>query len=141
MKSIKPVFKIVERVWTGLNRPQYESYTIARLGTGRRKITAMQGAEFRKRLSPSQRHLPCAQNLAHPTTKLYYPSTTLFERHKVRRIVNAIGTSTIVGANVAPPEVIAAAAEALGATTARSMNSNARRAAPSRKPREPRPAA
>ncbi len=40
---------------------------------------------------------------------------TFFERHKVRRIVNAIGTSTIVGANVAPPEVIAAAAEALAA--------------------------
>jgi L-seryl-tRNA(Ser) seleniumtransferase len=38
---------------------------------------------------------------------------TFFERHKVRRIVNALGTSTIVGANVAPPEVIAAAAEAL----------------------------
>jgi D-glucosaminate-6-phosphate ammonia-lyase len=38
---------------------------------------------------------------------------TFFERHKVRLIVNAIGTSTIVGANVAPPEVIAAAAEAL----------------------------
>jgi uncharacterized pyridoxal phosphate-dependent enzyme len=38
---------------------------------------------------------------------------TFFERHKVRRIVNAIGTSTIVGANVAPPEVIAAADEAL----------------------------
>ena len=38
---------------------------------------------------------------------------TFFERHKVRRIVNAIGTSTIVGANVAPPEVITAAAEAL----------------------------
>jgi uncharacterized pyridoxal phosphate-dependent enzyme len=40
---------------------------------------------------------------------------TFFERHKVRRIVNAIGTSTIVGANVAPPEVITAAAEALAA--------------------------
>jgi L-seryl-tRNA(Ser) seleniumtransferase len=40
---------------------------------------------------------------------------TFFERHKVRRIVNAIGTSTIVGANVSPPEVIAAAAEALAA--------------------------
>jgi uncharacterized pyridoxal phosphate-dependent enzyme len=40
---------------------------------------------------------------------------TFFERHNVRLIVNAIGTSTIVGANVAPPEVIAAAAEALGA--------------------------
>jgi uncharacterized pyridoxal phosphate-dependent enzyme len=38
---------------------------------------------------------------------------TFFERHKVRRIVNAIGTPTIVGANIAPPEVIAAAAEAL----------------------------
>ena len=38
---------------------------------------------------------------------------TFFEQHKVRRIVNALGTSTIVGANVAPPEVIAAAAEAL----------------------------
>ena len=40
---------------------------------------------------------------------------TFFERHKVRLIVNAIGTSTIVGANVAPPEVISAAAEALAA--------------------------
>jgi L-seryl-tRNA(Ser) seleniumtransferase len=38
---------------------------------------------------------------------------TFFERHKVRRVVNALGTSTIVGASVAPPEVIAAAAEAL----------------------------
>ena len=41
---------------------------------------------------------------------------TFFERHKVQRVVNALGTSTIVGANVAPPEVIAAAAEALGAS-------------------------
>ncbi len=41
---------------------------------------------------------------------------TFFERHKVRRVVNALGTSTIVGANIAPPEVIAAAAEALGAS-------------------------
>ena len=40
---------------------------------------------------------------------------TFFEQHKVQRIVNALGTSTIVGANVAPPEVIAAAAEALAA--------------------------
>src|SRR3982075_430611 len=40
---------------------------------------------------------------------------TFFERHNVRQIVNAIGTPTIVGANVAPPEVIAAAAEALAA--------------------------
>lgn len=38
---------------------------------------------------------------------------TFFERHKIARIVNAIGTSTIVGANVAPAEVIAAASEAL----------------------------
>ena len=38
---------------------------------------------------------------------------TFFERHKVRRVVNALGTSTIVGANTAPPEVIAAATEAL----------------------------
>ena len=38
---------------------------------------------------------------------------TFFERQKVQRIVNALGTSTIVGANVAPPEVIAAVAEAL----------------------------
>src|SRR5712664_153763 len=38
---------------------------------------------------------------------------TFFDRRQIRRIVNAIGTSTIVGANVAPPEVIAAAAEAL----------------------------
>jgi uncharacterized pyridoxal phosphate-dependent enzyme len=38
---------------------------------------------------------------------------TFFERHKVRRIVNALGTSTIVGANTASPEVIAVAAEAL----------------------------
>ena len=45
--------------------------------------------------------------------KLYYPSMTFFERHKVPHIINAIGTSTIVGANVAPPEVIAAATEAL----------------------------
>src|SRR5881296_1363970 len=45
---------------------------------------------------------------------VYYPSMTFFERHKVRRVVNALGTSTIVGANVAPPEVIAATAEALG---------------------------
>src|SRR5438046_2592196 len=42
------------------------------------------------------------------------PSMTFFERHKVRRVVNALGTSTIVGANVAPSEVIAATAEALG---------------------------
>jgi uncharacterized pyridoxal phosphate-dependent enzyme len=41
---------------------------------------------------------------------------TFFERHNVQRVVNALGTSTIVGANVAPPEVIAAAAEALGAS-------------------------
>src|SRR4029077_19825669 len=47
--------------------------------------------------------------------KLYYPSMTFFERHKIRLVVNALGTSTIVGANVAPPEVIAAAAEALAA--------------------------
>jgi uncharacterized pyridoxal phosphate-dependent enzyme len=40
---------------------------------------------------------------------------TFFERHKVPLVVNAIGTSTIVGANVAPPEVIAAASEALAA--------------------------
>jgi L-seryl-tRNA(Ser) seleniumtransferase len=40
---------------------------------------------------------------------------TFFERHKVRLVVNALGTSTIVGANVAPPEVISAAAEALSA--------------------------
>jgi L-seryl-tRNA(Ser) seleniumtransferase len=40
---------------------------------------------------------------------------TFFERHKVRLVVNALGTSTIVGANVAPPEVIAAASEALAA--------------------------
>ena len=40
---------------------------------------------------------------------------TFFERHKVRRVVNALGTSTIVGASVAPPEVIAAASEALAA--------------------------
>jgi L-seryl-tRNA(Ser) seleniumtransferase len=40
---------------------------------------------------------------------------TFFERHKVQLVVNALGTSTIVGANVAPPEVIAAAAEALAA--------------------------
>jgi len=38
---------------------------------------------------------------------------TFFERHKVPLVVNALGTSTIVGANVASPEVIAAAAEAL----------------------------
>src|SRR5207245_10600506 len=38
---------------------------------------------------------------------------TFFERHKIRRVVNALGTSTIVGANTAPPEVIAAATEAL----------------------------
>jgi uncharacterized pyridoxal phosphate-dependent enzyme len=38
---------------------------------------------------------------------------TFFEQHKVPRVMNALGTSTIVGANVAPPEVIAAAAEAL----------------------------
>jgi L-seryl-tRNA(Ser) seleniumtransferase len=38
---------------------------------------------------------------------------TFLEQHKVRSIVNALGTSTIVGANVAPPEVIAAASEAL----------------------------
>src|ERR1044072_5025243 len=38
---------------------------------------------------------------------------TFFERHKIRRVVNALGTSTIVGANTAPPEVIDAAAEAL----------------------------
>jgi len=38
---------------------------------------------------------------------------TFFERHQVRRVVNALGTSTIVGANTAPAEVIAAAAEAL----------------------------
>jgi uncharacterized pyridoxal phosphate-dependent enzyme len=41
---------------------------------------------------------------------------TFFERHKVQRVVNALGTSTIVGANVASPEVIAAAVEALGAS-------------------------
>jgi uncharacterized pyridoxal phosphate-dependent enzyme len=40
---------------------------------------------------------------------------TFFEQHQVRRIVNALGTSTIVGANVAPPEVIAAVDEALAA--------------------------
>jgi uncharacterized pyridoxal phosphate-dependent enzyme len=40
---------------------------------------------------------------------------TFFEKHKVPRVVNALGTSTIVGANVAPPEVIAAVAEALAA--------------------------
>src|SRR5882762_7935820 len=40
---------------------------------------------------------------------------TFLERHKVRRVVNALGTSTIVGANVAPPDVIAAATEALAA--------------------------
>src|SRR4030095_4915497 len=40
---------------------------------------------------------------------------TFFEQHKVPRVMNALGTSTIVGANVAPPEVIAAAAEALAA--------------------------
>src|SRR5437879_12105287 len=40
---------------------------------------------------------------------------TFFERHKIQRVVNALGTSTIVGANVAPPEVIAAVAEALAA--------------------------
>ncbi|MBI1787052.1 MAG: hypothetical protein HYR60_05795 [Acidobacteria bacterium] len=35
------------------------------------------------------------------------------ERYQLRRVINAIGTPTIVGANVAAPEVIAAAAEAL----------------------------
>ncbi len=40
---------------------------------------------------------------------------TFFERHQIRRVVNALGTSTIVGASVAPPEVIAAASEALAA--------------------------
>src|SRR5207245_1112409 len=55
--------------------------------------------------------------LAHPAPSqpVYYPSMAFFERRQVRRIVNALGTSTIVGANVAPPEVIAAAAEALAA--------------------------
>jgi uncharacterized pyridoxal phosphate-dependent enzyme len=40
---------------------------------------------------------------------------TFLDRHNVRRVVNTLGTSTIVGANVAPPEVIAAASEALAA--------------------------
>ena len=40
---------------------------------------------------------------------------TFLERHKVRRVVNTLGTSTIVGANVAPPEVIAVVSEALAA--------------------------
>lgn len=35
------------------------------------------------------------------------------DRFGVRRVYNALGTSTIVGANIAPPEVIEAAAEAL----------------------------
>ncbi len=38
----------------------------------------------------------------------------LLEKHGVRRVLNAIGTPTITGANVASPEVIAAASEALG---------------------------
>jgi D-glucosaminate-6-phosphate ammonia-lyase len=38
---------------------------------------------------------------------------TFFEQHKVRRITNALGTSTIVGANVAPTEVVTAVTEAL----------------------------
>jgi len=41
---------------------------------------------------------------------------TFLEQHEVPRVVNTLGTSTIVGANVAAPEVIAAAAEALAAS-------------------------
>jgi uncharacterized pyridoxal phosphate-dependent enzyme len=37
------------------------------------------------------------------------------EKHAVRRVINAIGTPTIVGANIAAPEVVAAVAEALAA--------------------------
>jgi len=55
----------------------------------------------------------CCQIAGAPATKLYYPSVTFFEQHKIPRIVNALGTSTIIGANVAPPEVITAATEAL----------------------------
>src|SRR5258705_6809682 len=50
-----------------------------------------------------------------PATLSGSDAMTFFEKHKVPRVLNALGTSTIVGANVAPPEVIAAVAEALAA--------------------------
>ena len=41
---------------------------------------------------------------------------TFLERHGVRRLMNALGMSTLVGANVVPPEVQAAANEAMSAS-------------------------
>src|SRR5271155_5568540 len=63
----------------------------------------------------STRIIPSGEAVDRPLQplKLYYPSMTFFEQHKIRPVVNALGTSTIVGANAAPPEVVAAAAEAL----------------------------
>ena len=41
---------------------------------------------------------------------------TFLERHGVRRLMNALGMSTLVGANVVPLEVQAAANEAMSAS-------------------------